>query len=316
MDRFWRVARDELRSGHRVYILIVAAAKKGSPGTSAARMLIYENGQQYGTIGGGIMERQAFDLALSSLNAGKKLLPELVTLKHNQTVPEESSGLICGGQQNNIRFTLDGESLGLVEDLALAEEAEHEALLSVSCEGLRLDPGAACFRSELVDHDGWLYRYNFVNQRRVAIFGGGHCGVELAILMHRLGYAVTVIDPREELFTMEKLPPEVAKVQLAFEDSGAKVAYPEKTLAVVMTYSMPTDLLALSSVLEHPFRFVGLMGSKVKIARIKGSLLEMGLSDLQVERVRAPVGLDFNSDTPEEIAVSIAAQILLERESR
>ena len=82
-----------------------------------------------------------------------------------------------------------------------------------------------------------------------------------------------------------------------------------------MTYSMDTDVKALLGLLDKGFDWIGLMGSQVKIAHIRQKLQHKGFSDLQIAQIVAPVGLDFNSDTPEEIATSISAKILLKRES-
>ena len=81
-----------------------------------------------------------------------------------------------------------------------------------------------------------------------------------------------------------------------------------------MTYSMVSDILALSGIIDKEFKWIGLMGSQSKITRIKNKLREQGFSDLQINKIVVSVGMGFNSDTPEEIAVSIAAKILHVRE--
>lgn len=133
--------------------------------------------------------------------------------------------------------------------------------------------------------------------------------------MWRLDYAVSVVEPRGELPTLETLPDGVRRIGGGFEIAAQSVDFPEETMAVVMTYSMATDIDSLAGIIPMGFKEIGLMGSPVKIAQIKGSLKSKGFDDLQIQKIRAPVGLNFNSDTPDEIAVSIAAQILLERRS-
>lgn len=316
MATFWGEALAELREGRSVYVMIVAEAKKGSPGTDVARMFVREDGTQCGTIGGGIMEKNALDTALEVMRGRGSLSPCFVELEHKSTDPDKRSGLICGGGQSNLHFILSPtKHLTLVAQIAEAEEGELEKVLEISGSGLGVVQERMSDRVSFDAYGHWRYRYNFVNQRRIAIFGGGHCGVELACLMSGLGYVVTVIEPRRDLFTLERLPDSVKLVQADFAQGAAGVSYPEKTLVAVMTYSMPTDIEALSGILKCEFPWVGLMGSAPKISRIRKSLSEMGFSDLQLERLHAPIGLSFNSDTPQEIAVSIAAQILLDRES-
>ena len=99
MDRYWREALFELEAGRRVYSVIVAEAKKGSPGTSAARMFVREDGSQFGTIGGGIMEKNILDRAGGILASGGELQPDLIELEHRGGSADRASGLICGGAQ-------------------------------------------------------------------------------------------------------------------------------------------------------------------------------------------------------------------------
>lgn len=163
----------------------------------------------------------------------------------------------------------------------------------------------------------WSYCLNLVNLRRVAIFGAGHCGVALAETMLRLGYAVSLVDPRgDSVFTWKTVPEGVRRIGEHFSAAASKVNFVEQTEVIVMTHSFPTDVEALAAILRRPFRSVGVMGSAPKVSRIKKSLKDLGFNDLQISRVRAPVGLPFDSDTPEEIAISVAAQILLKRDRR
>ena len=155
-----------------------------------------------------------------------------------------------------------------------------------------------------------------LNRRRVAVFGAGHCGVALANAMHRLDYEVTVIDSRSDISTTEGLTKSIKLLVTDFEGAAACVDHPNHTVAIVMTYSMETDVKALLGLLDKGFDWIGLMGSQVKIAHIRQKLQSEGFSDLQIAQIVAPVGIEFNSDTPEEIAISIAAKILLERESK
>jgi xanthine dehydrogenase accessory factor len=280
-------------------------------------MMIRPDGSQVGTIGGGIMESRAIDDAVDQLRKGQQTAPELCRMTHRRGAGEQGSGLICGGEQYNLRLLLDpGKDLGWVERAARAEAEEKNERLEITGKGVSWLEGSGDRQYELVEREGdWAYRFSFLNLRRIAVFGGGHCGVELASLMDRLGYAVTLVEPRADLFTLADLPADLRSIRCDFEAAAAEVEHPEKTLAVVMTYSMATDVEALRGILNGPFPFVGLMGSRAKIRQIKEELGKSFAGDLHLSRVRAPIGLEFNSDTPQEIAVSVAAQILLEREA-
>ncbi|MEM7790045.1 MAG: XdhC family protein [Verrucomicrobiota bacterium] len=321
MRVFWKTAADELSAGRRVFASFVVANRKGSPGTPAARLLALEDGRQVGTIGGGIMEQQLLVEARQLLSSGEKLRPSLRVLRHNKSDLDLASGLICGGEQTNLSLILEGsDDLARLKDVIEALDANENRAIEITESGLRLIPGKLDDGSQYqFIHDNlsnWIYRLNLVNLRRIAIYGGGHCGVALAQTMEGLGYAVSIVEPRQSLFTLSRLEDEISHIDVGFSEAAKHILFPEITIAVVMTYSMPTDVESLDGILHFPFYKIGLMGSALKIAQIRKKLAEIGHSDLQIARVRAPIGLDFDSDTPEEIAISIAAQILLERNGK
>ena len=315
LSDFWKAAYEALENGKCIHMSLVVNQTKGSPGTTAARMFVTNDGVRYGTIGGGVMESRVLKEAVSSLN--QKLLPKpsLRQLRHRADFSDQSSGLICGGTQTNLEIVLSPElHLELVSRVATCAASE---LGSVHCtsDGLEVTDKLVEAVKLNQKEDSWEVSLPLLNRRRVAVFGGGHCGVALANTMHRLDYEVTIIDSRSDISTTEGLAKSIKYVVTDFECAGTCVDHPNYTVAIVMTYSMDTDVKALLGLLDKGFDWIGLMGSQVKIAHIRQKLQSEGFSDLQIAQIVAPVGLDFNSDTPEEIAISIAAKILLERES-
>ena len=318
MRAFFERALSELRSGRRVYTCFVAANRKGSPGTPAAHMLLTELGEQVGTIGGGIMEQRVLEAAAHLLQSDAAVLPRLQHLKHQKTA-SDASGLICGGGQSNVFLILEPSELqiGLLERVIETYGAQPDACLVFRPDGMAVESVVLehVGRRSLNQHsnEDWVFYLPLFNARRVVIFGGGHCGRALADQMDRLGYSVVVVEPRADLFTLDGLSDSVSLISQDYARAADLIAQPEYTHAVVMTYSLPTDVEALLGVLKHDFLTVGVMGSRPKIVRIHAELKEFGVAKDKVDSVRAPIGLSFDSDTPEEIAVSIAAQILLER---
>ena len=316
---FWQQVFSELEEGRAVYICLVVDQKKGSPGTTAARMVLTQSGDQYGTVGGGIMERRVIDSGRKLLEVGEPLAPRLQFLSHRREAREEASGLICGGAQTNLEAVLTATDAELVGRIVLASEKGTDVQVCFNPDGIRLDfvadSGNSASHFVSKGEGEWQYRMRLNNRRRIVIYGGGHCGVALAQLMWRLDYAVCLVEPRQDLPTLDSLPRSIQRIEVGFAKAAPLVTFPGETIAVVMTYSMATDIEALIGAIPAGFKEIGLMGSPIKIAHIKDSLKEKGFDDLQIQKIRAPIGLSFNSDTPDEIAVSIAAQILLERNS-
>lgn len=323
LSDFWKQALEELKAGRAVYACMVVDQQKGSPGTKAARLLLTKDGRQFGTIGGGIMESDELAYAaklLADETEESLAAPELRNVKHRVTDRAEASGLICGGGQTNLRMILSPDRhLGLVGKIA--EAAAREANQAVCIDKTTIQIVEVVESSvdesvELIDgaSDDWRVLLHLRNPRRMVIFGGGHCGAALARLMDDLGYAVSVVEPRADVLKAADLPKSVRPILKSFEPGAARVECAAETLAVVMTFSMATDVEALAGALRGGFKSIGVMGSRPKIARIRALLLEKGVSRWQVDSIRAPIGLEFNSDTPQEIAVSVAAEVLLNRE--
>lgn len=320
ISEFWERVHAELAAARPVYACLVVDQQKGSPGTKAARLLLTADGRQYGTIGGGIMEKDVIESATKLLAHSRSPVFELEGVVHRPTAEGAESGLICGGAQTNLRIIFRPDRhLNVVGEIARAAKKETHAAVCITAgkiEKVGVEGPWAGDEVDLVDGDSkeWRVLVYLRNQRRMAVFGGGHCGAALARLMNELGYAVSLIDPRKDVLCSSKTPRSVRRINRAFEAGASRVAHAGDTHAVIMTYSMVSDVEALAGALTHGFKSIGVMGSRVKIARIRSRLLEKGFSRLQVDSIRAPIGLSFNSDTPMEIAVSVAAKVLLDRE--
>ena len=315
LSEFWEAAHSVLENGKLIHLSFVVDQTKGSPGTTAARMFVTEDGVRYGTIGGGVMESRVLSEAVATLKKGRLSKPRLRELRHRADSSDHSSGLICGGTQTNLELVLS-PNLHL-EVVTSIVSAAKSGLGSIRCTSDGLELSDKSVETLVIKRVGkeWEASLPLLNRQRVAVFGAGHCGVALANTMHRLEYEVSILDSRSDISTTESLAKSIKRFVTDFENAATYVDHPNYTVAIVMTYSMDTDIKALSGLLDKGFYWIGLMGSKVKIANIRKKLLSKGFSDLQISQIVAPVGIDFNSDTPEEIAISIAAKILTERES-
>ncbi len=146
---------------------------------------------------------------------------------------------------------------------------------------------------------------------RLYLFGGGHVGKELCHIATPLGFRVTVIDPRPEWNNETRFP--LAHQRLLEDGLEALGHLPFEargTYCAVMTHDHRADEDILRLLLEKPVRYLGLIGSKTKWARFKQRYQARGIADGELTRVRTPIGLDLRAETPAEIAVSIAAELV------
>ena len=315
MQEFWTTLNNLLRAGQKVFLALVAEHTRHSPGTTGARLLVSEQGTTQGTIGGGIMELRLLERAAEALRQDD-FRPQLQPLTHSATGEGEKSGMICAGSQTNLYYLCRPE--GDAEAVARAAgivERDLPGLLTISPKGLH---------AESREHDatrapialsqgsnGWTYSEQLLNVRRIAIIGGGHCCLALSRIMHHLGYLVTVYETREEVQQLrENSYARTIHTVDDYHHAGPMIPYPELTHVVIMTTDMHSDVRGLAGVLSRPFPFIGVMGSKAKLAAIFKDAEGGKVAPEAHPNLHAPVGLPIESHTPVEIAVSVAAQII------
>jgi xanthine dehydrogenase accessory factor len=142
------------------------------------------------------------------------------------------------------------------------------------------------------------------------VIGAGHVGTHLATLAQAVGFRVHVVDDREKFANRERFP-DIAEV--VTEDIPAWLArtrLPAHAYAVIVTRGHTNDLEALRALATRELRYLGLIGSRAKVARIFEALQQDGLDPAFLKRVHAPIGLDIGAVTPQEIAVSILAELI------
>lgn len=315
---FYQALSDVLARGEAAFVAFVVDHTRGSPGTRGAKWFVTARGDPVGTIGGGIMEHRLTARAREALIGGE-MAPALQTLHHRKDAPGDPSGMICAGRQTNLYcLATPADHAGLFADAARLAAASLRGRLTICPEGIALadDPPdlsrpAIQWLEESSNH--WNYIEELANRRRAAIIGGGHCGRSLSRALRHVGYLVTVFDRRGDVETFRENPYAHHRVRVRdYRDAGPLIVLPETTRVVVMTSDFPSDVDALKGVFDTPAPYIGVMGSKAKIARIREELLADGRSGEALDRLRAPIGLPIGSNTPDEIAVSIAAELIAE----
>lgn len=318
-NSYWETVASLLRESQNVFLAMVAEHTRHSPGTTGAKLLVAKDRDPVGTIGGGIMEYSLMKRAIGILE-NSSFTPEIQMLSHRKSGPEEKSGMICAGKQTNLYYLClpekDGET---VERIVHLLNHNLSALLSIGPSGMAVQkqkPNVNELQIKLSqDNNNWLYEEQLQNFKRIAIIGGGHCSLALSRVMKHLGYDVFVFDTRENVSTVgENKYAQTVQIVDDYQDVAALIQYPELTQVVVMTTDVASDVRGLLGVIHQPFPFIGVMGSQAKITEITKRLKSEGITEDQLSRLTTPVGIPMASNTPEEIAISVAAQILQKRD--
>lgn len=148
------------------------------------------------------------------------------------------------------------------------------------------------------------------------ICGGGHIGLALTKIGKLCGFRVIVIDDRPEYASKERFPEADQTVVSAYEDVFSVVKVGQSDYIVIVTHGHKGDEVALAGALRTPARYIGMIGSRKKIASVYDRLVKKGISCEALNRVHSPIGLNICAQTPEEIAVSIMAEVItIRRES-
>ncbi|MDA3842910.1 MAG: XdhC family protein, partial [Candidatus Kapabacteria bacterium] len=152
-----------------------------------------------------------------------------------------------------------------------------------------------------------------VNKKyRLYIFGAGHVGRALAGIVNELDFDITIIDDREGIFS-DWDDNVFDKITISFEEYSNIMQFDERIFITIITYDHKIDWEILSYCSEKPWHYLGMMGSRSKVKSMKISLAAKGVSEEIIERIDMPIGMEIQAETAFEIAVSIAANLITEK---
>lgn len=289
-----------------LYLLIVVESTGSAPGRVGFKMLVCQDGSLHGSIGGGIMEYNMVELAKEQL-AQKKY--NIFTKKQIHRQGElDSSGMICSGEQTIAFLPILDKSIIPTKQLNKGKAL----LIQYSNQGIKLFPHdknntPAPFQSSA---NTWSYCEPLNTQKIIYIIGGGHVGAATSHIFHFLGFHVVILDNRPALNTLENNPyPHESKV-INYDQILDYIPVNPNIHIAIMTTKFTEDQLLLEQLAHRNYRYIGVLGSKTKITKMFTNLRKKGISDTFLNSLHAPIGLKIGSQTPEEIAVSIAGEVV------
>jgi len=337
-----------LAAGHKVAVARIIRQKGSAPRAIGTRCIILENGEILGTIGGGALEYQVIEKARAVHKTGKS-----VTV-HFQLTGEDvaETDMLCGGivdvflepvfPENQV----DGDIFGSIRTLMTASNVKA-VLLTLIADGIAhnrpdrhaliiQDPSGVRIVGRIAGGDSIdmeklleikspeLKRFDaegvsiFVEPVRAAdilyIFGAGHISTFLSPLAKRVGFGVVVIDDRAEFANKKRFPEadEIMVVPLS-QPFNRIVVTPSAYIAII-TRGHIYDHAVLKEALKLKPAYIGMVGSRRKRELIYQALMKEGASKETLQKVHSPIGLSIGAETPEEIAVSIVAELIQERD--
>ena len=296
----WLFALDALSKGGRVTLVMVVEHSGSVPGVTGTFVVVTESGQA-GTVGGGAAEHTMVDRARSHRDGAA-----LVEFVHTET----GDGTLCNGVQVFSIVPLTRPDRSSVEEIVRALENHETGTLTLTPAGLKFDGRETRTTSFVGDEGKWTFTQPIGLLDTLTIVGGGHVALALSRVMATLPFRITVLDNRTELQTMDDNPFAHHKEIVDYDRIGDHVPEGDRSWVVVMTYGHKHDRQVVENLLRHDVRYLGLLGSATKVKRLFADMQNQGADPEALAKVRAPIGLPIRSHTPEEIAVSVAGEII------
>ena len=312
------------QSKRRVATATVVGTERSAPRDPGAVLAVSDKGEVAGSVTGGCVEPAVYEEANTVLSGGE---PRLLTYG----IADEEAfevGLPCGGEVHIFVDMLDPEVL---TEITTALSQEKPIALAVPISGPQIgneilvtpespesDETTAHIKSLLARGEnailpipkGEIFVSTFTPRPRMYVFGAIDFASAVARTGKFLGYYVTVCDARAKFVTPERFP-DVDELAIEWPDEFlARSHIDERTAICVLTHDDKFDVPILKVALESQAGYIGAMGSRRTTEKRSERLRNEGVSKEQLERIHAPIGLKIGARTPEEVAVTIAAQII------
>jgi xanthine dehydrogenase accessory factor len=303
----WKFIQEKLAAGKNIMLLYVLQSEGSSPGRQGFKMAVASDDEFCGTIGGGIMEHKLVEKAKTLLQQNETAV-SLQHQYHDKEKVKDQSGMICSGSQLNAFVPLSISDSETIEKII----ASSNKSIQLSTKGLQLSDEPATGLQYKTDTD-WLYNESINQQPVIHIIGGGHVGLALSELMKYLGFYVKLYDDRPELNTIAANSFADEKHIVDYENIRNHFIQKENDYVVIMTIGYRTDKIILKQLINIPLCYLGLLGSQHKVDILFNELVKEGVAPLLLKKIFSPIGLSIYSKTTREIAVSIAAEIIKEK---
>jgi len=332
-------------SGKESVVAVTIFKKSGSaPRDAGAKMMIRSDGSITGTIGGGKLEGEAIRMAAEVF---KTKTPAAVEFNLSGSDASEMN-MICGGSGQFLLDYIDSEDPvnielynSIIDTINRREKAwlitgigtgeqnrgkkqqclvkqDHTFIGKFESDTEFLTklihgPARISIHSE-VRNDQRILVEPVINPSTVYIFGAGHVSMQIAPVAELVGFRTVVIDDRAEYANSSRFPSSEIVLLKSFDEPLPDLTFDEGSYLVIVTRGHMYDKTVLQQIIRKPVPYIGMIGSRSKRDTLYKNLArEFGYGDDDFKRVHSPIGLDIKAESPEEIAVSIVAELIQER---
>jgi len=303
---FWQEIKDNLTKYGRLALAVVFDADHSTPGRAGFKMFVTPEGSVRGSVGGGKVEGMVIDECkeLYNKSTSKNYHKEFKLLGESP----ESIGMICNGVQIIGFIMLDKKDEGTIAKIVEATESHAESSLIITENNFKYSNETILFTK--FDYKNGVYKESVGVRNRVYVFGGGHVGLAISRVMSQLDFRVIIIDSRKDVETLKENKFADDIVINDFVKATDNVREDNYSYIVIVTPGHMQDKDVLRAVLNKKVKYIGMMGSESKVRTLFKELKAEGIDPELLKRVHSPIGINIKSETPDEIAISIAAEII------
>lgn len=335
---------DSLNEQHAIVTATILEKSGSAPREAGAKMVIRHDGSIEGTIGGGTLEAMAMQLAPEIFKT-KQCSIEDIELTDDDA---RAAGMVCGGEVRVLLEYIDALDISQLNIHHKAKELKNSEtdfvmITKISASNRRITGKNKwiCTETELYGEDdkevvrivndlrenfnhikfhlySGQHQYMiepFYDTSRLYIVGAGHVSQQIAALTKTLGFYTVILDDREAFANKERFPTadEVHVVSSTYERLCEAVHIPKNSYIVIVTRGV--DKVVLEQSLQMKAKYIGMIGSKTKKNYVYNILRNEGFTQEELDAVHCPIGVPINAQTPEEIAISIAAELVKAKRS-
>jgi xanthine dehydrogenase accessory factor len=299
-----------------------------APRDAGAKMFVAQDGKLFGTVGGGRLESEAYDEAMRLMGSGETLVFH-IRMDGNAVAGE---GMLCGGNVDIFLEPVYGRYLDLYRRAGNLEKRGGKGIVVTRYDRnlflkTLIDQSLETTGDPLAEEDVKKFANHVFEQRPLIvdektvieplrpssvlyIFGAGHVSQFVAKAAKMVDFRVVVIDDREEFANSERFPDADEIVVEDFHRVFDRLRFSGGEFVVIVTRGHKYDAEVLGEVMKRPTRYTGMIGSRRKVKIVFDHMRETGFNEESIGRVYAPIGIDIKAETPQEIAISIVAEMI------
>jgi xanthine dehydrogenase accessory factor len=323
-----------LSSGERVGVATIISTSGSTPASAFSKMLVLPDGTTtLGTVGGGCVEADVVKAARACLAAGRAEI-----LKFHLSEDEYILGLICGGTVEVLVEPITGEHAALFQSIERVQSEGTDSVLRtliaadgrVNSKSLILSPSdvgeeeSEVYSTVVARHETRVVQMGveklilepIAGMPRLIIFGAGHVSRAICKTAAAVDFSVTIVDDREQYANAERFPEAMLLLVREFDEVVSDLGIRSSDYLIITTRGHRYDEEILERVVNSKAKYIGMIGSQRKVLTTYKHLVALGISVDALARVCSPMGLEIGSTTPEEIAVSVVAEMVAVRRNR